>query len=60
MPSDDSTYLGDGLFVDFDGYYVELYASNGVRSTNTVFLDPSVLNAFLSYVKQKGLTNRVN
>lgn len=43
-------YLGDGLYADFDGSQVELYASNGIAKTNQVFLDPYVLQRFLDYV----------
>ena len=44
-------YLGDGLYVSFDGYQVRLYASNGMETTNEVYLDPHVLDAFTSYLK---------
>ena len=43
-------YLGDGLFVDFDGYQIVLTAEDGVRATNTVYLEPPVLEAFTNYV----------
>jgi hypothetical protein len=36
------TYLGDGLYASFDGWQVELYASNGLEKTNSVFLEPEV------------------
>jgi hypothetical protein len=45
------TYLGDGLYADFDGYHVVLTAENGIRATNTVYLDPQVLQAFSEYLK---------
>lgn len=45
-------YLGDGLYALFDGFQVELYASNGIEKTNQVYLEPSVLHAFLEYVKR--------
>ena len=46
----DSTYLGDGLYAKFDGYQIELYASDGIRKTNVVYLEPGVLSAFFAYV----------
>ena len=49
-PHGDDTYLGDGLYAAFDGYQVELYASDGIVKTNQVYLDPHVLAAFLKYV----------
>lgn len=48
-------YLGDGLYAEYDGWQVRLYASNGVHATNQVFLEPGVLAAFQRYVaKLKG------
>jgi hypothetical protein len=48
---EDDVYLGDGLYASFDGYQIELYASNGICKTNQVYLDPHVLAAFLRYVE---------
>ena len=48
-------YLGDGLYVDYDGWQVEVYASNGISATNKVFMDPSVLKAFLRYIESRKL-----
>ena len=47
------TYLGGGLSADFNGHQVELYTGNGYGITNQVFLDQSVLNAFLQWVNDK-------
>jgi len=44
-------YLGDGLYGEFDGYQIELYASNGVAKTNQVFLEPSVLGNFILWIE---------
>lgn len=37
------TYLGDGLFADFDGFNVVLSAENGIYSHDTVYLEPPVV-----------------
>jgi hypothetical protein len=50
-------YLGDGLYADFDGWQIELYASDGERKTNRVYLEPTVLGRFEEYVK--GLRERL-
>lgn len=42
-------YLGDGLYVEFDGWQVILFASNGEERTNTVYLEPGVLDSFFRY-----------
>lgn len=44
-------YLGDGLYASWDGWQIRLYAYNGVRATNEVFLEPAVLAAFLRYAQ---------
>jgi hypothetical protein len=45
-------YLGDGLYVEFDGFQFRLYASNGIHVTNEVYLEPSVLAAFLNFINR--------
>lgn len=49
---EDAHYLGDGLYVTHDGWQVELFAHNGIGKTNQVFLEPSVLKAFVEWLKQ--------
>ena len=44
------TYLGDGLYADYDGYQFHLFSHDGVEILNQVFLDDRVLGAFLSYI----------
>lgn len=43
-------YLGDGLYVNFDGYQIALSAENGITATDTVYLEPQVLQSFLEYI----------
>jgi len=48
-------YLGDGLYVDFDGYQIILSANDrvgGAHSTDRVSLEPGVTQAFIDYVKR--------
>lgn len=45
-------YLGDGLYVDFDGYAIRLYASNGIHTLSEVFLEPQVLESFFRYIER--------
>jgi hypothetical protein len=57
------TYLGDGLYATFDGWSIELYASNGKYKTDCVYLEPEVLNAFEKYIidlKKALIENAVN
>ena len=43
-------YLGDGAYVIFDGWFVVLTAENGIHATDTVVLEPEVLQAFLDFL----------
>lgn len=45
-------YLGDGLYADFDGFQITLSAENGITATDTVYLEPHVLQNFLEYVEK--------
>lgn len=48
----EETYLGDGLYVSFDGFMVKLRAPRS-DGDHEVYLEPSVLQAFLDYLKEK-------
>lgn len=52
QPDQQAEFLGDGLFAQFDGWQIELFAHNGISKTNSVFLEPGVLNEFLQYVQR--------
>lgn len=41
-------YLGDGLYATYDGYQINLFTQEG----DSVFLEPSVINSFDSYVSE--------
>jgi hypothetical protein len=43
-------YLGDGVYVDFDGYALVLMTENGIEVTNSIVLEPDVYLALVSYV----------
>ena len=45
-------YLGDGAYVYIrEGFDVVLYTSDGLHTTNSIFLEPLVLKAFVNYLK---------
>lgn len=52
MASQFKDYIGDGAYVDFDGYSVVLTTEDGLRATNTIVLEPEVLVAFERWVKR--------
>jgi hypothetical protein len=39
------TYLGDGVYADYDGHHIILTTEDGVVATNLIYLEPAVLNA---------------
>ena len=45
-------YLGDGLYVKFDGYGINLLANSHEQPTDVVYLEPEVLTKFFSYVEK--------
>ena len=49
----EKTYLGDGLYASREGERVVLAAENGIETTNAVYLEPSVVEAFLRYVRPR-------
>lgn len=46
----DKRYLGDGVYVTCDGYYLWLTTENGISVTNRIALEPSVYAALIEYV----------
>jgi hypothetical protein len=44
-------YLGDAVYVEFDGYMLKLTTEDGiVNPTNTIYLEPEVYYALARYV----------
>jgi len=47
-------YLGDGVYADIregDGSII-LTAENGIRATDTIYLEPAVLGALFAFVER--------
>ena len=51
FPAPSSTYLGDGVYAEFDGYHIMLDL-RGQDSTTKIALEPSVMNALHQYAKR--------
>jgi len=47
-------YLGDGVYIRFDGMGYVLTAENGLNVTDTIYLEPDVLENLIVYVKGGG------
>jgi hypothetical protein len=46
------TYLGDGVYADYDGYYIILTTEDGYHSTNKIYLDDEVVDELRSFIKK--------
>ena len=49
MSAESKEYLGDGVYVEYDGHHLVLSTHDGISTTNTVCLDGCVLKAFDRY-----------
>lgn len=49
MENPTKDYLGDGVYADFDGFAIVLTTENGVEVSNTIVLEPSVMEALKRY-----------
>lgn len=48
-------YLGDGVYAEFDGYGIWLTTENGLSRDNTIYLEPEVYRALVSFVEGRAL-----
>lgn len=52
-------YIGDGVYVDWNGWALVLTTENGIDVTNTIVVEPEVYGALTAFVddlkKQAGL-----
>ena len=44
-------YIGDGAYVDYDGFGLILTTEDGINITNRIYLESDVYDSFLLYVK---------
>lgn len=45
------TYLGDGVYIEVDEYQmVKLTTSDGIKDTNTIYLEPEVCASLLRFL----------
>lgn len=51
MPGKFHEYLGDAVYISFDGYQLWLCTSDGLGVTNMIALEPPVYESLLNYVK---------
>jgi hypothetical protein len=49
------TYLGDGVYASYDGFHIILTTENGLRATNTICLEPDILEELVRYARRVSL-----
>lgn len=47
------TYLGDGVYLEFDSGSMILTTSNGVEVTNEIFIDDEVFHNFIHAIEKQ-------
>ena len=60
QPCTDQTYLGDGVYAEFDGYQIWLYTHDGISRLCEIALEPGVFARLLTYaerLREKGLND---
>ena len=43
-------YLGDAIYAEYDGHGLWLTTENGIATTNRIYLDPEVCQAFSHFI----------
>jgi len=43
-------YLGDAVYAAYDGYGLVLTTEDGIQTTNTIYLEPEVVQSLLDFV----------
>ena len=46
------TYLGDGVYIEQVPGGLKMTTENGIEATNTIYLEPAVVEAFIDYVSR--------
>lgn len=57
MSKSNKQYLGDAVYVEFDGYQIKLTVSDGVYDTDTIYLDLGVMKSLIEYYEKHGREN---
>lgn len=45
-------YLGDGAYIAHDGYSFILTTEDGIKATNTIYLEPEHIDMIVDYAKR--------
>ena len=45
-------YLGDGVYAEYDGYYIRLTAEDGINVQAVIYLEDTTAAALKNYIKE--------
>lgn len=45
-------YIGDGVYVECDGFHIVLKANDDLHPTDTIYLEDSVAKELIKYIKE--------
>ena len=49
-------YIGDGVYVTYDGFGIILHANDHLDPTDCIYLEPEVLDTLNKFAKRVGIT----
>ena len=50
-------YLGDGVYVSYEGYYIKLMVKDD-KNPQVIYLEDNVLDALLSFCRRNHIINK--
>ncbi len=55
--SEESTrdYIGDGVYVEYDGFGIEAKANDFDNPTDTIYFEPAVLGGLIRFAQRMGI-----
>lgn len=56
MTTSPKIYLGDGAYVEWNGWAFIITTNNGIESTNEIYLEPEHIAALIRFAKIQGVT----
>lgn len=45
-------YIGDGVYINNDGYSIILTTENGISTQNEIYLESAILRSMLDYIRR--------
>ncbi len=51
----DKDYLGNGVYVHYDGYSIQVRANDFENPTDQICFEPNIVEAFIRFAKRMGV-----